>query len=340
MNRSEIDELLVQANSALHNGDTIHARDYASKAAQLNPQSEQAWLILASLSDPEQALLFIENALRANPRSQAARKAIRLVYRQMEEEEKHPQSGKPVQQLNETSPLPVPVSDIPVVEKESQGQSPGIQPEAGNLGPVSTEKKERFLQNLRKKTAPTEPASPVSSSNIRLIKKTAPHVRLVLSTVKPKAEPAILPDQIPPTRGEMTPGDAVIKPELQEEVEKRAPSSEMITAGQADSPKTKSGKSTRQRKAPGAVSGTRKKRIAPPKPEITHPKPKLGKRTSQETLNEAEPMPLMRQKPAKQNKRKRKQRELLNGESIELILVTIAAILIPLLVFVYFYLTR
>ena len=81
--------------------------DYAQAAAEKMPDSEQAWLILASLSEGEQSLRFLENALRANPNSQAARKAIRLVVNQMAGKKRKSEPKESVSSLSDTSPIPI-----------------------------------------------------------------------------------------------------------------------------------------------------------------------------------------------------------------------------------------
>jgi len=101
-------ELIKKAQAALEAGDKVAARQLAHSATQNAPKSEQAWLILASLSEPEQALIYLENALRANPKSRAARKGIRLVFNQMMgEEQKKKDQALERDSLDDTAPIPV-----------------------------------------------------------------------------------------------------------------------------------------------------------------------------------------------------------------------------------------
>ena len=54
-------DLIQKARSALDQGDREAARAYALSALEEKVQVEQAWLILASISEPDQALQYIEN---------------------------------------------------------------------------------------------------------------------------------------------------------------------------------------------------------------------------------------------------------------------------------------
>ena len=102
--------LIQEARQALDLGDQARAQQLALLATSDPAQEEQAWLILASLSEPQQALLYIENALKVNPDSQAARKAIRLVYGQMsanEEDQAQLDDIPPIKPLDDTAPIPV-----------------------------------------------------------------------------------------------------------------------------------------------------------------------------------------------------------------------------------------
>jgi tetratricopeptide (TPR) repeat protein len=103
-------DLIKKAHLAMQVGKTNAAREYAISASETYPENEQAWLILASLSEPEQALLYLENALRINPRSLAAHKGIRLIYSQMADRgspEANPEEkAKP--SLADTAPIPIP----------------------------------------------------------------------------------------------------------------------------------------------------------------------------------------------------------------------------------------
>jgi hypothetical protein len=68
---------LDRARSALLKNDASVAFKHAKTAADLNPKLEEAWLILAAVSDPENSVKFLNRALEINPGSQKARKGMR-----------------------------------------------------------------------------------------------------------------------------------------------------------------------------------------------------------------------------------------------------------------------
>src|SRR3990172_783503 len=73
---AESRESVIQAREALRRGDTTQARQWAEHAAELAPQSEDAWLILAALAGPRDSLDYIRKALQVNPNSPRARKGM------------------------------------------------------------------------------------------------------------------------------------------------------------------------------------------------------------------------------------------------------------------------
>jgi hypothetical protein len=74
---------LQRAKAALRSGDRTEARRAARSAARLDPGSEEAWLILAALSEPRAGLAYAARALEVNPRSQPARRAIRWLVKRL-----------------------------------------------------------------------------------------------------------------------------------------------------------------------------------------------------------------------------------------------------------------
>ena len=58
---------LEQAQQALKNGDKTTARQLAVQAAQLAPELEEVWLLMAALaSSPSGSLSYLEKALSIN----------------------------------------------------------------------------------------------------------------------------------------------------------------------------------------------------------------------------------------------------------------------------------
>jgi len=68
---------LNKAQSALLKKDASGALKYAKSAVKLNPKLEEAWLILASVSNPKDSVEFLNRALEINPDSKKARKGMR-----------------------------------------------------------------------------------------------------------------------------------------------------------------------------------------------------------------------------------------------------------------------
>ena len=75
-------ELVKSARKSLSAGDLAVARDFAELLLKEFPESEEGWLVLASISEPENALAYLEKALRVNLNSKAAHQAIRLITSQ------------------------------------------------------------------------------------------------------------------------------------------------------------------------------------------------------------------------------------------------------------------
>jgi|CXWL01.1.fsa_nt_gi twitching motility two-component system response regulator PilG len=70
---SDLDGLLKKGISAAQNGDRENARKLLSQAAAIDPQSEDAWMWLASISEyPEELLAFLDRVLSINPENSRA----------------------------------------------------------------------------------------------------------------------------------------------------------------------------------------------------------------------------------------------------------------------------
>jgi lipoprotein-anchoring transpeptidase ErfK/SrfK len=76
-------EALQQAHAALERGDRGEARRHARLAAKLAPEHEAPWLYLAATAEPRAGLAYLAKALEVNPKSKAARKAIRWMVRRL-----------------------------------------------------------------------------------------------------------------------------------------------------------------------------------------------------------------------------------------------------------------
>jgi lipoprotein-anchoring transpeptidase ErfK/SrfK len=97
---------IEKAQQALRQGDKLAARECAVQAAQLAPDREEPWLMMAALAAPRASVAYLNKALAINPQSERARKgmewAVKRLREQQEKERRHP---KPV-------PLPAPPERI------------------------------------------------------------------------------------------------------------------------------------------------------------------------------------------------------------------------------------
>ena len=78
---------IQQAKKALRQRDQRLARHWAEQAAQLSPQSEEPWLMLAAVASPKASVEYAGRALRINPHSERARQALRWAVQRLQEAE-------------------------------------------------------------------------------------------------------------------------------------------------------------------------------------------------------------------------------------------------------------
>ncbi len=67
---------LEQARLALQAGERLSARRWAQRAISLDPEQEEAWLMLAAVAHPKASLAYLQRALEINPESTRARRGI------------------------------------------------------------------------------------------------------------------------------------------------------------------------------------------------------------------------------------------------------------------------
>lgn len=67
---------LVNAQVALQQNNKMEARRWATIAAQLAPENEESWLILAGISSPSASVAYLQRALQVNPKSERAIKGM------------------------------------------------------------------------------------------------------------------------------------------------------------------------------------------------------------------------------------------------------------------------
>jgi len=85
---------LASAQAALRKGRKAEARRQARLAVRLYPNSERAWLTLAAVSEARPGLAYAARALEINPRSQAARKAIRWLMHRLPPRERRAEARR------------------------------------------------------------------------------------------------------------------------------------------------------------------------------------------------------------------------------------------------------
>ncbi len=73
---SDVYQALENARQAVQRGDRQSARRWAERAVSLDPNQEEAWLILAAVGSPRASVAYLERALRINPASERARQGL------------------------------------------------------------------------------------------------------------------------------------------------------------------------------------------------------------------------------------------------------------------------
>jgi lipoprotein-anchoring transpeptidase ErfK/SrfK len=108
MNESFIEsrKAVSKAREALKKGAMSEARQWAERAAELTPNNEDPWLILAAVASPRESLDYIRKALRINPNSPRAKQGMEWA----------------MQKLGETPPAPI----SPDAEKQDQVIAPNM----------------------------------------------------------------------------------------------------------------------------------------------------------------------------------------------------------------------
>ncbi len=95
-------KVLANAREALKRGDMTRARQLAERAAELAPQSEDPWLILAAVVSPRESVNYIRKALEANPNSPRAKKGMEWAMQRLGEKSRtgtSPEDTQPVRNI-------------------------------------------------------------------------------------------------------------------------------------------------------------------------------------------------------------------------------------------------
>jgi lipoprotein-anchoring transpeptidase ErfK/SrfK len=100
-------EALSYAREALKNGAIKEARQWAERSAELAPQSEDPWLILAAVASPRESVEYIRKALEVSPDSPRAKKGMEWALQRLGETPKSkvsPQNEKQAKVTNDAQP--------------------------------------------------------------------------------------------------------------------------------------------------------------------------------------------------------------------------------------------
>ena len=77
---------MAEAHKAMRLGHKIAARQWATRAAQVAPDQETPWLLLAAIAGPKASIEYLKRALEINPNSAAARKGMHWAIKRLREE--------------------------------------------------------------------------------------------------------------------------------------------------------------------------------------------------------------------------------------------------------------
>ncbi|GAB4578308.1 MAG: hypothetical protein Fur0022_10430 [Anaerolineales bacterium] len=102
---------MQQAQKAMNRGDKITARQWASRAAQVAPEQEAPWLMLAAVANPKASIGYLNRALEINPNSEAARKGMHWAIQRLRAQPPqphHPAQGVALRAAAQPAQPPVP----------------------------------------------------------------------------------------------------------------------------------------------------------------------------------------------------------------------------------------
>jgi lipoprotein-anchoring transpeptidase ErfK/SrfK len=117
-------EALRNAMQAMQRGDRKAARDWAEKAAALDPESEESWLYLAALTSPRDSVKHLDRALKINPNSQRARKGMHWAVKRLRQEQMVQPSKKQIHPRIEQEKTPKGVRTSKPLSEDLQTAGP------------------------------------------------------------------------------------------------------------------------------------------------------------------------------------------------------------------------
>jgi lipoprotein-anchoring transpeptidase ErfK/SrfK len=128
--RLQLDQFIAASKKALQEGKRSEARDLALRAAELDPDCEESWLILAALASPQASLAYLQNALRINPNSERAHLGMKWAMERIQKDSRINQN-----QGSETGNLSVPGISPPLTHS-----NPFTNEIGNNIPPLPTQK--------------------------------------------------------------------------------------------------------------------------------------------------------------------------------------------------------
>ncbi len=143
--QAQVQDFLKKARVALKAGNKKDAYAWAKRAAQLAPQTEDAWLILAAVSSPEKSIKFLEKALSINPNSPRAQKGMAWAKSKIPKETTSPSAptlGAPPSSA--ISPMATLPSDTLSPAQSPPQRAPSPKPSAKPSPPTPEKKKSRL----------------------------------------------------------------------------------------------------------------------------------------------------------------------------------------------------
>lgn len=109
-----VEPLLTAARHLINKGHIAEARQLLQQAAGLQPDSAEAWLMLAAVSPPQASLEYAQKAANADPHHPAVREALAWARRRVEDAERIqlelPPSPRVIKSPSNRLPLPAPPS--------------------------------------------------------------------------------------------------------------------------------------------------------------------------------------------------------------------------------------
>jgi len=124
-------EAIYHAQEAFRRGDKHAARQWAEQAVALDPNQEDAWLLLAAVSSPRASVLCLQRALEIHPGSERAQKGMEWALKRVLETESRHETVVATQPVRlAASTQPVKTGHLPAVTQPLGAAQPALKREA------------------------------------------------------------------------------------------------------------------------------------------------------------------------------------------------------------------